>query len=200
VKRDDQLRNALRNLKGVKPSEDFPARLERALKQVDRQDRAENPWRRFWYALRSRMVLTLPALASVSVAVHFLIADPTFDAHRVSEHILETSENGVGQLDLALWLDHHAGEAAKVRVHVPHGITLTPSAGSVSSPPECHYAGCTYEFVHSSESEGPHMQVQISGPGRYKMQVEHASDRALVREVFVLHARPDQNGGDARTE
>lgn len=185
---DDPLSRALRKLRSMRPSPDFTARLAESLAEVDRQTKATKA-RGVGTALHRRLVITLPALASVAVATHFLISEASFDASRVAEHTVELPEGGPAELDLGFWLDQHEAEFASVRVDVPHGLKLTPSPEAQSEATDCHATGCVHEFLHPTDDEAPHVRVEVSRPGRYRMEVEHASEGRRVRELFVVHAR-----------
>jgi len=189
MSRNDDLSRGLRKLRGLRPAPDFAERLERSLVAVDRAERIAPPKpRRLRDALHGNLLLTLPALASMAVAAHLLIAEPSFDVSRVAEHTVEIPEGGQAALDLGLWLEHHEADFASVRLHVPHGLTLTDSAAKDSSP-DCHDTACIYEFMHATDDAAPHVRVEVSTPGRYRMKVEHTSEGRRVHEVFVVHAR-----------
>lgn len=189
MKPDNDLSRGLRKLRSLRPSQDFPDRLERSLLAVDRAERSAPPKpKRLRDALHGNLLLTLPAFASVAVAAHLLIAEPSFDVSRIAEHTVEIPEGGHAALDLGLWLDHHEADFASVRVHVPHGLTLTDSAEK-DRDPDCHDTACIYEFMHPTDELAPPMRVEVRTPGRYRMKVEHASEGRRVHEVFVVHAR-----------
>jgi hypothetical protein len=188
MRTDDPLDRALRKLRSLRPSPEFAARLAESLAEVDRKTTTSRA-RRVGSALHRRLVITLPALASVAVAAHLLIAERSFDASRIAEHTVEIPAVGPAALDLGLWLDQHEADFASVRVHVPHGLKLTPSPEAQSEETDCHATGCVHEFLHPTDDEAPHVRVEVSRPGRYHMKVEHASDGRRVREVFVVHAR-----------
>jgi len=189
MKPDDDLSRGLRKLRALRPLQEFPERLELGLINVDRQERSAPPKpRRLRDALHGNLLLTLPAFASVAVAAHLLISEPSFDVSRVAEHTVEIPEGGHAALDLGLWLDHHQAEYASVRLHVPHGLTLTNSHEK-DRDPECHDTACIYEFMHPTDEQAPSVRVEVRTPGRYRMKVEHASEGRRVHEVFVVHAR-----------
>jgi hypothetical protein len=184
----DPLSRALRKLRSMRPSPDFAARLSQSLAEADRVKK-QTKASRMGSALHRRLVLTLPALASVAVATHLLISEPTLDASHIAEHIIEIPAIGPGALDLGLLLHHHEADFASVRVHVPHGLKLTPSPEAQDEATACHASGCVHEFLHPTDDEAPHVRVEVSEPGRYRMNVEHASEGRRVREVFLVHAR-----------
>jgi hypothetical protein len=185
---DDPLSRALRRLRSLRPSPGFAERLERSLAEADRtQQNARG--HRWGNALHRRLVLTLPALASVAVVTHLLLSEPAFDASRVAEHVVDMPEVGPAALDLGLWLDQHDADYANVRVHVPHGLRLTPSPEAQNRAKNCHETGCVHEFVHPTGDDAPHVRIEVVKPGSYSMKVEHASEGHRVREVFVVHAR-----------
>lgn len=185
---DDALDRALRKLRSMRPSPEFTGRLAQSLADAERKSKTSKA-HRMGSALHRRLVITLPALASVAVVTHLLIAEPPFDASRVAEHTVELPEGGAAALDLGLWLDQHEADFASVRVHVPHGLKLTPSPEAQSQDTDCHDTGCVHEFLHPTDDDAPHVRVEVSRPGRYRMKVEHASEGRRVREVFVVHAR-----------
>jgi hypothetical protein len=187
MRANDPLDRALRKLRSLRPSPEFASRLAESLAEVDRNKASKA--RRMGSALHRRLVITLPALASVAVAAHLLIAGPSFDASRTAEHTVEIPESGPGALDLGLWLDQHEADFASVRVHVPHGLKLMPSPEAQSEATDCHDTGCVHEFLHPTDDEAPHVRVEVSRPGRYHMTVEHASEGHRVQELFVVHAR-----------
>ena len=185
---DDPLNRALRQLRSMRPSPEFGARLAQSLTEVDRAKK-QSKASRLGSALHRRLVLTLPALASVAVVTHLLISEPTFEASRIAEHTVDLPEGGAAALDLGLWLDQHEADFASVRVHVPHGLKLTPSPEAQAEATACHASGCVHEFLHPTDDEAPHVRVEVREPGRYRMNVEHASEGRRVREVFLVHAR-----------
>jgi hypothetical protein len=184
----DPLDRALRKLRAMRPSPEFAARLAESLTEVDRQTKVSKA-RRIGSALHRRLGITLPALASVAVATHLLISEPSFDASRVAEHIVELPEGGAAALDLGFWLEQHEADFASVIIHVPHGLKLTPSPEAQGEATDCHDTGCVHEFLHPTDDEAPHVRVEVSLPGSYHMKVEHASEGRRVQEVFVVHAR-----------
>jgi len=187
--RDSDLSRGLRKLRALRPSQDFPEKLERSLQAVDRAERIAPPKpRRLRDVLHGNLLLTLPAFASVAVAAHLLISEPSFDVSRVAEHTVEIPEGGHAEVDLGLWLEHHEADFASVRLHVPHGLTLTDSAAKDRNP-DCHDTACIYEFMHPTDELAPPVRVKVRTPGRYRMKVEHASEGRRVHEVFVVHAR-----------
>lgn len=189
MKPDSDLTRGLRKLRSLRPAEDFPERLERSLIAADRERRCATPRpRRLRDTLHGNLLLTLPAFASVAVAAHLLIAEPSIDVSRIAEHTVEIPEGGHAAIDLGLWLEHHEADFASVRLHLPHGLKLTDSSVK-DSDPDCHDTACIYEFLHPTDEVAPPVRVEVHTPGRYRMKVEHASEGRRVHEVFVVHAR-----------
>lgn len=186
---DDDLSRGLRKLRSLRPSAQLPERLEHALAAAERAERSARPSPRgLRERLHGKLLLTLPAFASVAVAAHLLISEPGFHVSRVAEHNVEIPEGGHAALDLGLWLEHHEADFASVRLHVPHGLRLTDSAEK-DRDPSCHDTACIYEFMHPTSDLAPPVRVEVQRPGRYRMKVEHASQGRRVHEVIVVHAR-----------
>jgi hypothetical protein len=190
MKQRDPVREALQQVRDVSPSPELEARVMRALVEAEREEtalaRKKDQRRSTWL---SHFRLTLPALASMAIAAHLALVDPTQEDALFKEHMLELPDVGHGALPLLLSLDEHDSEFASVRLDVPHGVRVSPSNQAFSaSEPSCHSEGCIYEFLHPTGSEEPHLEVHVDEPGRYRVEVEHASDSKRLREIIVVHA------------
>ncbi len=168
------------------------SRLDAALRQAEHEARLSRGTRHIPRLLRARghVLLFLPAAACVALAL-WVMGNPGFDEVHVAEHELELPDDGHGSLDLSLLLHHHVDDWAKVQVLAPHDVELSTSEHAVheTDSPVCSSGRCRYEFAHHSSATAPHVSLKVQRPGRYHMEVEHASPRARVREVFVIHAR-----------
>jgi hypothetical protein len=190
MKPNDPLRDALKNVRSVEPSPELEARLLRALADAEKQEEAENQERRRrrsgWL---SHLRLSLPALASVAIAAHLVMLD-TGGEDAFVEHRIDLPDVGHAALPLSLSLDEHDSEFASVRMALPHGIRVSPASQALStSEPSCHSAGCVYEFLHPTTPEAPQLEVHVDKPGRYRVEIEHASDSKRLREIIFVHAR-----------
>ncbi len=171
----------------MRVSPDFVARLERALIEAEatRPPARKMQMRALWM----QAPLMLPAALGVMIALYATLDAPTFDAMNVAEHSLELPLDGRGSVALDLALHHHGSDWADVAVHAPRGVRVSTQAFSDVGPDTCRRARCRYDFSHKGDSGSPKMQVHVSQPGRYRMEIEHQSRGARVREVFVIHAR-----------
>ena len=184
---NDPLTRALRKLRPLQPSPEFGTHLAQSLEKVDRA-KDHRVITRSSGALHRGLGLALPALGSAVVVTHLLISSPNFGVSRVAEHTVDMPDVGPAALDLGFWLERHEADFASVRVHVPHGMKLTPSAHAEQAATDCHDTGCVHEFLHPTKDDAPHARVEVSQPGRYRVKVEHASEGRRVREILVVHA------------
>lgn len=187
----DALSRALRRLRHLEPSDELAERLDAALRAAEAQERSEQRPRAPTDVRRSwgrNVVLVVPALASMAVALHLVVAEPTFDVGHTAEHALELPVEGTGSLPVALLLGHHDSAFATVRMHVPHGVRVTTAGNGADPVPSCEKLGCVYEFTHPTGVDAPPVELQVGEPGRYRVHVEHASPDRRVQEVLVVHA------------
>ena len=63
------------------------------------------------------------------------------------------------------------------------------SAGDLRRDLEALEQSLRSEHLGVPAIPAPHVRVEVRAPGRYRMNVEHASEGRRVREVFVVHAR-----------
>jgi hypothetical protein len=194
--RDEQLEQALEKARALEPSQALKARLEQALVRAEHAERAHSLERMKKRAnLVSHLRLALPALGSLAVAAHLLLVEPEFSVEEpefagVAEHVVDMPEQGHVAIPLSLSLDEHDSEYAAVRLGVPHGVRVTPSDQAISArQPDCDHTGCVYEFVHPTGAAAPHVEVRVEKPGRYRVDVQHASETKTMREIIVVHAR-----------
>ncbi|MFM2420358.1 MAG: hypothetical protein RL385_5081 [Pseudomonadota bacterium] len=187
--RRDPLSRALRKLRTVEPSEHALVRVDRALRDAERREHAgARRARPSSSAVTRNLVLVIPALASMAVALHLVVAEPRFDAAHTAEHALELPMDGEGALSLDLGLEAHAAPFASVRMHVPRGVQIAGSDSRLLAPESCQSNGCIYEFMQSTSEYAAPMQMRVREPGRYRVHVEHASDLRRIEEVLVVHA------------
>jgi hypothetical protein len=187
---DEKLERAFQKLRALEPSATLEARLEDALLKAERHERSRlretHNKRAAWLG---HVRLSLPALASMAIASHLLFVEPNLDDAFVAQHHLDLPDEGHAALPLSLALDAHDSPFASIRLDVPHGMRVTPSERAISTgQPNCHRAGCVYEFVHPTGTDLPHLEVRVEKPGRYRVEVEHASERKTMREIIVVHA------------
>jgi hypothetical protein len=187
--RRDPLSQALRKLRTVEPSEHALLRIDRALRDAERRE-VDGSQRtpRASGAVSRNLVLVIPALASMAVALHLVLAEPRFDAAHTAEHALELPMHGEGALDIDLGLGEHAAPFASVRMHVPRGVQIAGADSHLLAPESCQNNGCVYEFLHSTSDDAAPMQMRVREPGRYRVHVEHASETRRIEEVLVVHA------------
>ncbi|MFT3921353.1 MAG: hypothetical protein QM778_02340 [Myxococcales bacterium] len=190
MKSNDPLRRALKNVRLVEPTPELEARLLRALVDAERQENAAAQERRRKRSTKfSHLRLSLPALASMAIAAHLVLLDPTGGEEPFVEHRIELPDEGHAALPLILSLDQHDAEFASVRMDLPHGLKVSPTSQVLhTAEPSCHSAGCVYEFLHPTTAEAPPLEVHVEKPGMYRVEVEHASDSKRLREIIVVHA------------
>jgi hypothetical protein len=187
----DSLSRALRRLRDLEPTEQLAERLDAALRAAEAEERPAAPKRTRYAARRNlsrNLVLVVPALASMAVALHLVVAEPSFDVGHTAEHALELPVHGAGLLPVELLLDAHDTAFASVRMHVPHGVRITGTGTGEAPVPSCEKLGCVYEFMHPTGDDAPPVQLQVREPGRYRVHVEHASPDRRVQELLVVHA------------
>jgi hypothetical protein len=187
----DPLARALSRLRDIEPPVELADRLDLALRQAEARERSEaarRPEGGARRALGRNLLLFVPALASMAVALHLVVAEPAFDVGRTAEHALDLPSHGHGSLSVDLLLDEHDTDYAAVRMHLPRGVSLA-DAGGTRKAASCEEFGCIYEFMHSTAADAPPLELRVAGPGRYRVHVEHASKDRRVQEVLVLHAR-----------
>ncbi len=186
----DPLRQALKEVRKVGPSPDLEARLLRALAEAEKRERVEKKDRcRRRMGWLGQLRVGLPALASVAIAAHLVVLD-TGREHAFVEHRIDLPDVGHAALSLSLSLAEHDAAFASVRMALPHGIRVSPLSQALSkAAPDCHRAGCVYEFLHPTAVEGPQLEVHVDEPGMYRVEVEHASDSKRLREIIVVHAQ-----------
>jgi len=185
----DPVRQALKEVRAVEPSPELEARLLRALEEAEKQENAEKKERsRRRSSWLSHLRLSLPALASVAIAAHLVMLD-TGGEDAFVEHRINLPDVGHAALPLTLSLDEHDAAFASVRMALPHGIRVSPSNQALSTAtPNCHSAGCVYEFLHPTSAEAPQLEVHVDEPGMYRVEVEHASNSKRLRQIIVVHA------------
>jgi len=190
MKQRDPVREALRQVRDVAPSPELEARVLRALVDAEKRETAlAQHKRRRRSTWLSHLRLSLPALASMAIAAHLVLVDPIPEDALFEEHQLDMPDVGHGALSLSLSLNEHDSEYASVRLDVPHGVRVSPSNQAISaSEPSCHSEGCVYEFLHPTTADEPHLEFHVERPGRYRVEVEHASDSKRLREIIVVHA------------
>lgn len=188
---DNDLSKALRKVRDVVPDADLETRMMQALVREERAEQKRERERIRRRAARlNHFRLSLPALASVAIAAHLVWQDPSAEEMSFTEHRIVLTDSGESALPLSLALHAHDTEFAMVRLDVPHGISVSPSlhAALEAASPDCHQAGCIYEFLHPTDSAIPRIEVRVQKPGRYRLEVEHESNSKLLRQVFVVHA------------
>jgi len=180
-------RQAIRKARdAIRPSADFEARLERALTEAEERP-AKRP--RSSKAMWLQAPLILPAAFSLLIAAYVTWDAPTFDALNVAEHLLEVPVGGEASMPVDLALHHHGSDWADIAVNAPRGLSVATRGGPAALPATCRGNRCRYEFSHRAAHGSPAMHVRVAQPGRYRMEIEHHSRSASVREVFVIHAR-----------
>ena len=181
-------RRALRKVRdSIRPPADFDATLTRALiaaEAAPRPIKRRNSVRALW----RQAPLMLPAALGVMLALYATLDTPAFDEMNVAEHSLEIPLAGQASVDLALALHHHGDDWTDVAVHAPRGVSVSTRSRGNAAPAACQGNRCRYEFTHRADQGSPEMRAHVTKPGRYRMEIEHQSRNARVREVFVIHA------------
>ncbi len=179
-------RQAIRKVRdSIRPSAAFEARLEHALSEAEANPKRR---RRSTKAAWLQAPLMLPAALSFLIAAFVTWDGPSFDAMNVAEHLLEVPVGGEATVSVDLALHHHGDDWTNIAVSAPRGLNVATRGGADATPAACRGNRCRYEFSHRASHGSPAMHVRVARPGRYRMEIEHHSRLASVREVFVIHA------------
>jgi len=192
MKPNDPLHAALTKVRSVEPTPELEARMLKALVEAEEQENsAKQELRRRRSPWFSHLRLSLPALASMAIAAHLVLLDPSSSEETFEtfvEHRIDMPEQGHAALPIALSLAQHNAKFASVRMDLPHGIKVSPASRVLhTGEPSCHQAGCVYEFMHPTTATPP-LEVHVEKPGMYRVEVEHASESKRLREIIVVHA------------
>lgn len=162
------------------PARKMDAALTKAPKQEGRRSIAH------FLGLRAA-----PVLIAAAAAGYFLFGQPKgsnsgFDVS--SERTVVVSANDDGWTELELQTHHHADHPAVVHVEVPTHVSVR-FANENGQPLEqsCTAERCVHRFTHLGKNGMP-LRVAVAHPGRYEIHVRHESEKARLRERFVLHA------------
>jgi len=183
-----ETRRAIRQARDeIRPSPEFESRLAHALREAETHSHLPHAssWKRRWLL---EAPLILPAALSVLVAAYVTLHSPSFDALNVAEHLLEVPVGGDASIALDLAMHHHGGDWTDIAVHAPRGVSVTTQE-QPNRAPSCRGDRCRYDFSRKPTEAQQAMQIRVSGPGRYRMEIQHRSRQASVREVFLIHAR-----------
>lgn len=131
-----------------------------------------------------------PVLVAAAAAGYLLFGRPSanseFDIS--SERAVRLPEQGHAWTDIELQTHHHADHPAVVHVEVPTHVSVRfASENGQTAEKSCTAERCVHRFTHHARNGMP-LRVAVAHPGRYEIHVRHESEKARLREKFVLLA------------
>jgi hypothetical protein len=208
---------AARHLRAITHPLGFERRLARALDAAETEEaqrarrRAQDPARhtKRWGTL----LITCPAIAAAALTVALLGRTPQAptDLHgyglpapeaqadsvvrRFEERAVASAPSGKSAwVDLDLWTHYHGDKNATVHLDAPSSVQVKASEHSTvdAAAPQCGEERCVHRFVTRTAYRGGASPVRIGldTPGKYHINVEHASPGVRVSEVFVVNVAP----------
>lgn len=190
-----ELEEEMRAFRRSKPSEELCERVFASLPEREPETRPAVDLRPERSSRRNRRFMlnrVVPVLAVATAGAFLLFGreKPTarHEIERSSEQAVALPEDGQAWTELDLQTQHHADQPALVHVTVPtHVRVRLLGEDGQAFERHCEAERCVHRFTHRPNNGSP-LRVAVAHPGRYEIHVHHESNKANLRERFVLHA------------